>query len=576
MSDPSYRQFKTRDSSRQRDDSSSASNSGCEDNAYSFSIMRCGRLSDVVVSGRCPPANVTNSDVNSGGMQIDQSTVRSGTYNGGGSITDEVLSHPPEVMGLSSFIKASTASTSSENRQSLQLTSQSLLSNAVAFPPLDPIRRGQGHAYSDPPLHQGIGDNNDPTPLYLACAPVIATPHQQQLFQSIGRNNDSISFQAVQEHQNPGHSAGPSADESPGVFQNHVDQEEDQEGNLNSHDSTENRSSKKQRQHLSEDNLNHQGQISSNLHNHHLAGDYQRGAANFQPFNFPATTVAVASPQNFQAMLLAQQQQQQWHLAEFIGRDQIYPHQAQLLQQPQPFRFSLAGLNPSINIPGVSGFQSGSPSTSQLSFPLPSLQSHSQDTASQSNSRNTRAHRSRNAEHYSTRQVMTLETEGDSIWLSEFLCFLRSHCCEVFTSSAQDVQERRRSKQINLNQVGIRCRFCAHLPHHERAGRSSCYPSSVERIYQSVTMMIREHFPVCDEFPADVRRKYVNLKKNTKKGEMESKTHWKNAALELGMRNSVRGIYFENLPLASDDFNPPEPEIDNFTKPEGYNPNGTC
>jgi hypothetical protein len=148
-------------------------------------------------------------------------------------------------------------------------------------------------------------------------------------------------------------------------------------------------------------------------------------------------------------------------------------------------------------------------------------------------------------EPYSHREIMTLASDGDSVWLSTFLCFLREHCCEVFTATKKDVQERRKSKQINLNQVGIRCRFCAHQPHNRRIGRSSCYPTSVERIYQSVTMMIREHFPVCDEFPDDVRRRYTTLKKNTKKGEMESKTHWKRSARSLGMIDTPKGIYFD-------------------------------
>ncbi len=147
--------------------------------------------------------------------------------------------------------------------------------------------------------------------------------------------------------------------------------------------------------------------------------------------------------------------------------------------------------------------------------------------------------------------ILTLKTPSDVIWLSQFLCFLREECCEVYKANAQDVKERRKTKQIELNQVGIRCRFCAHLPHNERTGRSSCFPSSIDRIYQSVTMMIREHFSICEEFPPEIRQKYVALKQNTRKGEMESKTHWRNAAREVGMMDvkndesgKKKGIFF--------------------------------
>ena len=56
----------------------------------------------------------------------------------------------------------------------------------------------------------------------------------------------------------------------------------------------------------------------------------------------------------------------------------------------------------------------------------------------------------------------------------------------------------------------------------------------------------RELFPICEAFPADVRERYIQLKQHTKKGEMESKTHWKNAAEEMGMCGTEKGIYFED------------------------------
>jgi hypothetical protein len=57
-------------------------------------------------------------------------------------------------------------------------------------------------------------------------------------------------------------------------------------------------------------------------------------------------------------------------------------------------------------------------------------------------------------------------------------------------------------------------------------------------------MMIREHYPVCDEFPEDVRKQYTNLKKCTKKGERESKTYWQRSAKHIGMIDTPNGIYF--------------------------------
>lgn len=153
-----------------------------------------------------------------------------------------------------------------------------------------------------------------------------------------------------------------------------------------------------------------------------------------------------------------------------------------------------------------------------------------------------------NKEHFSKRPYMHLGTDTDDIWLSKFLTFLRSECIEVFTASQSDVYERKTSKKILVNQVGLRCRFCAHLPYRARVVRSSCFPSSICRIYQSLTMMIREHFSRCPEMPEETRRKYTELKWMTKKGEIESKSHWIESAKSVGMVESEKGIFL-NKPL---------------------------
>ena len=143
--------------------------------------------------------------------------------------------------------------------------------------------------------------------------------------------------------------------------------------------------------------------------------------------------------------------------------------------------------------------------------------------------------------HYTKRNIIPLGTEDDQIWLSEFLCFLRAECVEVFRASKADVRYRKNSKKIKNDQVGIRCRFCAHLPHQARGSRSSSYPSSISRIYQSFTMMIRDHFSKCNDMRPDIRMKYNRLKASTTKGEMESKRYWTESASTLGLYDEPAG-----------------------------------
>ena len=140
---------------------------------------------------------------------------------------------------------------------------------------------------------------------------------------------------------------------------------------------------------------------------------------------------------------------------------------------------------------------------------------------------------------------MNLGAEEDSQHLSKFLQFLRSECCEVFTASEDEVFQRRKSKQIRLHQVGIRCALCAGKAYNERTLRSACYPSSFDRIYQSVTMMIRDHFPDCPHFSESMRMKYDTIKASSvSKGNYEAKSYWIKSAQLLGIVETDEGLFF--------------------------------
>ena len=76
-------------------------------------------------------------------------------------------------------------------------------------------------------------------------------------------------------------------------------------------------------------------------------------------------------------------------------------------------------------------------------------------------------------------------------------CFIRSEILEVFRASPEDVRVRNNSKTLSVEQVGIRCRFCAHIPPSSRASRSSAFPSSIPQIYQSFTMVRLDYMFVC-------------------------------------------------------------------------------
>ena len=137
-----------------------------------------------------------------------------------------------------------------------------------------------------------------------------------------------------------------------------------------------------------------------------------------------------------------------------------------------------------------------------------------------------------------------LGTVHDKLWLSPFYCFLRSQCIQVFVAQKPDVVYRSCAKnKVQLNQVGLRCLYCSNKPYSQRAKRSSSFPSSKSRIYQSVNMMIYEHFHKCTELPNTIQNHYWSLKGTTRRGEVESKKYWEESATAMGIVDTPHGMF---------------------------------
>lgn len=152
--------------------------------------------------------------------------------------------------------------------------------------------------------------------------------------------------------------------------------------------------------------------------------------------------------------------------------------------------------------------------------------------------------------HFSQRVCVPLSTDEDENWLSEFLCFVRADLVEIFRATEDDVRSRNSSKKVVQGQVGIRCRYCAHLPPRRRASRSSSYPFTLSRIYQSLTMMLRDHFGSCNAIPSPIRERFLTLKGKTAQGATGSNNFWEHSAKRLGLIDSESGIWVnENADL---------------------------
>jgi hypothetical protein len=157
--------------------------------------------------------------------------------------------------------------------------------------------------------------------------------------------------------------------------------------------------------------------------------------------------------------------------------------------------------------------------------------------------------------HYSTRPMFPLGTDEDPNWLSGFHCFVRSELIEVFRASPED--RKARNQAVVLHQVGIRCRFCAHVTPSIRAGRSTAFPSSIRQIYQSFTMMLRDHFGNCEAMPRAIQEKFLALKEKPSQGATDSKRYWIYSAMKIGMADSRKGIIVDETTRARGANTPP-------------------
>ncbi|KAL7567012.1 hypothetical protein ACA910_019937 [Epithemia clementina (nom. ined.)] len=156
-----------------------------------------------------------------------------------------------------------------------------------------------------------------------------------------------------------------------------------------------------------------------------------------------------------------------------------------------------------------------------------------------------------------------LSRPNDAAVLSPLHVFIRRQI-EVFTATLADTQQPApgRKNPIQLEQIGLRCIHCRNLPAKDRVKRALCFPSSVGRIYHSVSDMKFDHFPACKGFNGKVREEFERLKVEDKKREKKQKfakcrdtahssstaQYYHDAAIQMGMNDAKGGVFFSLNP----------------------------
>ena len=120
---------------------------------------------------------------------------------------------------------------------------------------------------------------------------------------------------------------------------------------------------------------------------------------------------------------------------------------------------------------------------------------------------------------------MLLSQPSDTGVLSPLHVFIRQQI-EVFAATPVEMSQPApgRKNRIQLHQVGLRCIHCRDLPSKDRVKRAVCYPTSVGRVYHSVSDMKFDHFGSCKGLPVEIKDRFFELKAemNSKKGEKKS------------------------------------------------------
>jgi hypothetical protein len=153
----------------------------------------------------------------------------------------------------------------------------------------------------------------------------------------------------------------------------------------------------------------------------------------------------------------------------------------------------------------------------------------------------------------------SLYADGDEDHINPIHNIIRRDILEVFVempssnfaAGADDVAGSGNSKAVKAKQsrfagrIGLRCRFCKHLPVGANANLATIYPETLEGIYRACSVRFQKrHIGSCAFIPESIMSQLgAHAKEKSCRG---SKNYWVESALRKGFRTSEdnKGIVF--------------------------------
>lgn len=138
----------------------------------------------------------------------------------------------------------------------------------------------------------------------------------------------------------------------------------------------------------------------------------------------------------------------------------------------------------------------------------------------------------------------SLHLLDDHLYFSRRQCLLREQIV-LFRASCSTPRTGRRSPVL-INQVGIRCRHCAHLA--QLPTGAAFFPHNVKGIYALAMKMRTNHFEngVCSQMPHNLKTEFASLVGRWKTIDqcVGGKLVWERRAKTLGLIDTSGGIRF--------------------------------
>jgi len=133
----------------------------------------------------------------------------------------------------------------------------------------------------------------------------------------------------------------------------------------------------------------------------------------------------------------------------------------------------------------------------------------------------------------------SLYAEGDEDYINPIHNILRRDILEVFVDTDRPIHSSNHAPPRNARfagRVGLRCRFCKHLPPgSSTANLSTIYPETLEGIYRACSVRFQKrHLGICPYIPEAIKSELDTL--GNEKSCRGSKSYCVESALRLGFK----------------------------------------